>query len=322
MSVLALVLIAPAVALTLPLALSKRGLGPEGPVGAHMVTIPLALLGAAGLAILIGKGLWACFPYARTLAAGLLCGYVALMTLLPILALRPGLARAACLLILAAELAAGVAGVMDVAPGPLRMSSGLVLAAAGLGGWGVLGAWAVAAAANAARAAEADARRMDAFEREQAAFEAGEWAKLPPSPGLWQLIQFVDSRNPDVRAACRAAIAARPTLEAELIELLGSGWAKYGADYIVDLYERPPAPLAPAYGKFLEASLREWESTLAQHPNPGIWEPNLNPLLDAAVKIARGGGDLREPLRAWAALLERTRGLEGLAARLQAVLRA
>ena len=322
MSVLALVLIVLSVALTLPLVLASRGYGPEGPVGAHMVTIPLAGLATVGFAILAWRGLWAFFPHARLLAAGLLPGYLVLMTVLPILAVpRAVLVRAACLLIFAAAVAGGLLGVLDAPPAALRIASGAVLGLAGLGGWAIVAGLAVQSAANAARAAEADAQRMSDFDREQSAWAAAEWAKLPPQPALWQLVPFLWCRNPDVQATCRAAAAARPTLEADLIALLGTGWGKYGADYIAHLYEGPPAPLAPAYGKFLEVSLKEWETTLVHHPNAGIWEPNLNPLLDAGAKIARAGGDLRAPLEAWAVLLSKVRGLEHLASRIRDVLR-
>lgn len=325
MAVLALVLILLSVALTLPLVLSARGYGPEGPVGAPMVTIPLALLAAVGFAILAWRGLWAFFPHARLLAASLLPGYLMLMTVFPILAVPRrkghGLVRAACLLIFAAGVVGGALGVMDAPPAALRAASGIVLGLAGLGGWGVVAMMAVGAAANAARQAEADAQRMGQFEREQSAFQAAEWAKLPPNPELWQVIHFVYGVNPEVQAACRASIAARPALEAEMIALLGTGWAKHGADYIADFYAPPPAPLAPAYAGYLMKALKEWETTLLHHPDPGIWEGNLRGTLGAAVKIAQAGGDLRAPLEAWVGLLSKVRGLDPLAARLRDALR-
>src|SRR5262249_43594604 len=58
MSILAEILMLLSGAATLPFVFSKRGPGPEGPVGMHMVTGPVALLGAVALGMAVHAGVW------------------------------------------------------------------------------------------------------------------------------------------------------------------------------------------------------------------------------------------------------------------------
>jgi hypothetical protein len=313
MPVAALVLFAISTTLTLPFVLSRRSLGPEGPVGVHMVTGPIALLQVAAIALLIADGGWDFFRHSAVVYGISLVGYFAAMTLLPIAALPPQrnrtYAQGATLVTLAAGLAAAAVAIPEDSPVALRAATGAVLALPALGGWGILVALVVQSQVNTVRRAAADAERLDTFEREQAAFDAGEWAKLPPDAELWQLIPYTHSRNENVRRECRERIAARPDLEADMIELLGTGWAEHALAYLRDAYPLPRAPLAPAYGAFLEKQVVTWSATLPHDPNAGSWELNLLPMFDVAEQVVADGGDLREPLEKWRELLASSRGL-------------
>lgn len=316
MLILALVLFAFSTLLTLPLVCTTKGMGPEGPVGIHMLTIPLALLQIAGIAILIHRGLWDFFPHARAVFDVSLVGYLIAMTILPVLALPPqsgrGYARFATLAILAACFTAAVAAMAPAPPLALRVATGAVLALPTLAGWAMLVGFGVQSQLNALRKMEADAERDDEFRKGQIAFDAGEWAKLPADAGLWQLITYTHSFNEDVQRDCRARIAARPALQEDMIALLGTGWAEHAIRYLRDAYPLPFGPLAPAFAAFLEAEHERWRTQLEGQSNAGTWEANIRGHFDVAGKIVKDGGDLKAPLEKWRALLKASPGLGGL----------
>lgn len=318
MSILALVLMLLSAAVTVPFLLLKKGPGPEGPVGMHMVTAPGALLGSVALGIAVFAGVWDFGSGAKAIECAALPGYAIAMTLLPILALpnadRRGLATAATAAALAAGIAASGAPGIWPAPLALRIATGVPLAAVALGGWGVVGALYLQSLRNAAAVAADREEQHNRFEEERIKFDGAEWAKLPETPGLWQLIQYTHSPNTEVRNACHAKIAARPALEADTIALLGTGWAQHALAWLEGFYTLPMAPLAPAYSAYLEKELGQWTTTLANDVNPAKWEANLRPILAVAAKIAKAGGDVRAPLQRWHQVLSKTRGLEVSAA--------
>jgi hypothetical protein len=176
----------------------------------------------------------------------------------------------------------------------------------------------VASQRAAFRKMEEDAERERKFDEDQTAFDAGEWAKLPAEAGLWQLIPYTHSRSEAVRTACRARIAARPSLEADMAALLGTGWAMHAVAYLRDAWPLAYAPLAPAFGAFLEKELPGWTTTL-HGANPMSWEANISGYFDVAGKIVKEGGNLREPLEKWRSLLEET-GMGGLATTVKGLL--
>jgi hypothetical protein len=203
-------------------------------------------------------------------------------------------------------------------PAPLVAAS-VAVALVALAGWAMVAGFVFATQRNALRrAAEQEVRQSD-FERERAAYDEREFQKLPADPGLWQLIQFTHSFHPEVQRACLARIAAKPELERETIELLGTGWAQHALHWLRDFYPLPRKSLAPAYATFLDAELERWEKSLAHDPNPGGWEVNLNVYFDLAEKMVADGGDLRAPLGRWREFLTRTKGLGGLARRIESI---
>jgi hypothetical protein len=162
------------------------------------------------------------------------------------------------------------------------------------------------------RRAREDARRDAEFAARKIVEDAAEWAKLPADAPLSKLIQHTHSLNEGVRRDCRARIAARPALGEEMIRLLGTGWAGHAVDCLRDAWPLPYAPLAAAFGSFLQRELETWRTTLERPGSAASWELNLRGRFEVAAKIVAEGGDLRGPLEAWDALLAGTQGLEGL----------
>ncbi len=301
------------------LTFSRQRFGPEGPVGAHMITLPLALVQAVGLGFGVHGGLLAdtVLPAAALYAA--LPGYVVAMLFLPILTNAPRqrfLMRAGVALALGGGALAFAGAATSTAPLALVGALG-PLVVGGVGCFVVLQFFAQQAR-NAAAQASADAERMDRFEREQSEFQRSEWAKLPPQPELWQLIQFTHAMAPEVRAEARAKLAALPDLEGAMRDLLGTGWAKHAIDTLRDAYPLSLAPLLPALAPLYRREAKSWESSLAG-PNPGSWCGNLAPWIDVAERAAKDGADVRACMTSWAHLLAGKPGLESLAARARAL---
>ncbi len=303
---------------------SRRGYGPEGPVGAHMVTAPLALLVAIAQAVGAAAGSLGAVglpPVALYLA---LPGFVVTMSVAPIVSgggrqaewVRVGAFAALLGSLLVLHGAAFGEG------GPVLSIVGLVLVGATAAvGYGLLLALFGQSVRNEAIAARDEVDRLSAFERTQSEYQRAEWAKLPADAELWQLIQFAYAFPPEVRAQCRERIAALPDPTAAMDGLLRSGWAPHALRYLAEAFPSSTAPLAEALSTFLLADVSRWERELDPRGNPGSWYANLLGHVDAATRVAKDGGDVTAAMAAWAGLLAGKRGLEPLAARARALSR-
>lgn len=318
MLVVANVLLALCGGLALLITSTSKGAGPEGPVGAHMITAPLAL----GQAIAIGMALalGGLAPLGVPPAVGYLTlpFYFVGMVVLPIAALGPRWrvpARVAAF--------AGVSGSALLLDGPALLPASIwpvligsvgVFLVAGVG-FGMLATWFVQSERNRAAVERHRLEQEKEYEVSQTAYELAEWQKLPIAPELWQLIQFTHSRHPEVRAQCRARIAALPDLSGEMQALLGTGWAEHALGFLRDGYPISRAPLTAAFAKVLEDGCEKWKTTLDTAPQPGTWYCNVAYFVDVAEKLTADGGDVSAGMAAWAELLEGKRGLEPLAQR-------
>lgn len=297
--------------------LTAKHTGPEGPVGAHMVTAPLALGQALALGLGIGAGRLAPLGLPTPLLWLMLPGLVVSLTVLPITALgrrRRGLSRlGVCAAVLGGGLTLDGSGLLQGigALGPLANS---------LVGYGMLSALWLQSVRNQVVHARAEVERQSTFEQEQAQWQLGEWQKLPAAAAPWQLIQFTHSFHADVKTQCLQRLGALPDLEAAMQQLLGTGWAEHALPYLRDHYPRSRAPLAPALSAFLLQECERWTSSL-RGPQPGSWYANLQKHIEVAELCAGDGGDVRQAMQQWATMLTGKRGLESLqqrAARLAA----
>ncbi|MBS1826194.1 MAG: hypothetical protein JST93_12800 [Acidobacteria bacterium] len=315
---LANVLLALSALPTILLALETRRGGPEGPVGFHMITAPLALLQVIALAIAIHRGVFDFIPTGRPLSYGLLVPYFIGMTILPFFALERDFTGPLSKLGMVLVVAACFASVNRL---PGMMLSSAVLSLACLGGITMVAAECKQYFVNAAATVTADRDRISAFEESQSKWQAEEWAKLPENPALWQLIQFTHPFNKEVKQQCLTKIAALPNLEQEIVKLLGTGWAEHALPYLVDHYTGRFAPFAPAYAEFLNKQFDHWEPQLSNNPHAGNWAVNLYRHFDVAERIVKDGGDLRAPLQRWLRLFEHAQGLGMLKQRVKMLLR-
>jgi len=322
---LANVLLVVSGAVLLLLAFSPKRSNPEGPVGAHLVTLPLAIgqVGAVALAVaggaVVDLGVSAAWLY------GALPGQLVALTALPILALEPSKGARWRVAVVLAVL--GVALLVDghaLAPGTAalqRIGAVLVVGAAAIG-YGMLAALLVQEQRNAVASARAAVTRQSDFEARQAEFQLGEWRTVAADAPLWRLVQFTHAFHPDVQRECLARIAALPDLDAAMADTLTTGWAEQALGYIRDHYPRSRAALAPALATYLDAERGRWRKTLDGAPLPGSYFGNLMKFVEVALKVQADGGDLRAPMGRWADLLQGRRGLEPLADQARALARA
>lgn len=289
--------------------------GPEGPVGAHMVTGPLALLQAAALGIAFSHASWAELGIARGWLYLTLPGYVVASTALPILAIERqwrSLVRVA--------IVAAVVGAVLTANAPVWSEGAAAPGITGLAlvgvqsciGYAMLLAFWLQIEGNRMRAAKADVERHDEFEAKQAQWQRSEWAKLPADAELWQLIQFAHAFAPEVKAQCLERITRLPELEQKMQALLGTGCAGHALAYLDDHYPLRFGPLAGPFHAFLLEECRRWESSLRDDGNAGTWYYNLVRFFTIGERIAADGGDVREGMRQWSQRLAGKRGLEQL----------
>ncbi len=299
--------------LGLLLVASMKRTGPEGPVGMHMVTAPLALGQAIAVACGLGAGALAETGWFATAVGWALPGYVVAMTALPFAALSSRWRAAALAAVVAAV--AGAAGAIDGVHAHAVVSwiGGALVVATGLGGYGLLAALWLHVERNRAAADAADAERMDEYQRTQSAWELGEWNKLPANAELWQLIQFAYALNEDVQEQCQARIAAIEDLDRQMAALLRTGWAEHALRYVAQDYPQSRAPLAPSLAPFLDAECTKWEAHLRGAPLPQSWAVNLTKYVDCMVAVIADGGDLKSQATRWRTMLQGIRGLSPLA---------
>lgn len=170
-----------------------------------------------------------------------------------------------------------------------------------------------------------DARTGYTFIPEVAEGEPGfsEWEQAvyesfgSPYGPLNLMLRFTQSRNPEIAAGTRARVASRPYLPQDLVTLLGQYAApdqQRALRYIVDQYQGPLAPFAPAWTELLDYHLRDAQLTLpyCQGPQRAESEAQLLLYVLGARKIQQAGGDLRPVLERWRAYLQAHPDLEEL----------
>jgi hypothetical protein len=302
----------------LVLVLADRRTGPEGPVGAHMITGPLALAQVLAMALALWAGTMTGTGWLAPAVGWSLPGYFVALLALPIVALERR-RRSYVMPTVVASLA-GCALVVDGAAwrSELAFVGGALVLAAGAIGYGILLAMWLQSVNNRARAAAAEIERDDKFQREQSAWQLGEWRKLPKDAELWQLIQFVHALHPEVEAECQARIAALPDLDAKMAALLRTGWAEHALRYVAREYPHSRRALAPALAPFLDAECRKWEEQLRTAPRPETWSVNLDKYVECIRAVIADGGDLQAQAARWRKMLRSIRGLSPLAQQLEA----
>ncbi len=203
---------------------------------------------------------------------------------------------------------------------PVYWVSVILLSGAALAGWGLAGTGAFYCIKKdlVRSALQAQKEREQEDHREQ--WEIAEYAKLNDSASLYALLQFMWSRNDQVRQQAREQVSSFPGLDDKLIELLDQDYEEV-ISYVANVYENPPAKLAPAWGRMLERQLKKWDS-LQHDQYAGKWENNLLNYFEGAQKIQLPGGSLRYELLLWHQHLQKCKGLGNLSGYVESLLQS
>jgi Sec-independent protein translocase protein TatA len=202
---------------------------------------------------------------------------------------------------------------------PIHLLAVILLGAAALTGWGVAAKgifhYIKKEVEQANQQVQKERKQQD--QREQ--WEIAEYAKLGESPSLYALLQFVWSRNDQIRKQARDKVSGFPQLDEKLIELIDKD-NEEAISYIAKLYENPPTTLAPAWARMLKRQLKKWDS-LQFDDHAGTWENNLKNYFEGAKKIQMAGGSFSAELRAWHEHLLKCKGLDNLATFVKSLLK-
>lgn len=299
-------------AMLLLMALPGRPTRGEAFVGAHLVTGPIALVFGAGAALVLWQ---APLPAAVALVLLLLApGFLVGLTFLPLAACggrRARLVKAVVLVVVASPFAIGHGAAAHAA---LPWAGALVLAAVGAGGSWVLveQPWR-RLRARVAAALRTGAREPSAWEREQAEWQRGEWAKVPADASVAALLPHARSLAPDVRTACHERLAAHADLDAALATALRAPEPSDALWYVAHLYPRSRRPFAAPIAELLARLRATWPERLRADPHERPWTGDLLPTFECAVAVLLAGGDVRAELRAWHAELATMPKFTGLA---------
>jgi hypothetical protein len=303
--------------------LTQQPTGPEGPVGAWLLLLIPCLFVAILVFALFAKGSLNFIPGGGlvqfVIAVGILITFsIAIFALLGRYnSVVQGLFIAVPFLILA-----GCAAIIHQSgfpnPGLVQFVAAILLGGTALTGWGLAGTGIfIYVQKDLERAAQrAQAEREQEEQREQ--WEVAEYGKLDDSAPLNTLLPFTWSRNNQVRQQAREQVSSFPELDDKLIELLDQDYEE-AISYVADVYENPPAKLAPAWGRMLERQLKKWD--ILQHDQyAGKWENNLLDYFEGAQKIQLAGGSLHNELLLWHKHLLKCKGLWSLAAFVKSLL--
>ncbi|MCB0630468.1 MAG: hypothetical protein R2824_22250 [Saprospiraceae bacterium] len=297
-------------------AVSQQPTGPEGPVGGWLLLVfPFLFLTILGL-LLLSKGSLNFIPGGRPVQILVLAGVLVTFSV----SVLGGFSRYDSLiqkLIISVPylILAGFAGVIHQSDLPnsrvVHLVAAIVLGATALAGWGVAGRGIFLYLKKDMERAAQRTQEEQAQEEEHEQGEIAEYAKLDDSAPLGALLRFTWSRNAAIRQQALERVSRFPGLDDQLIELLDQS-SEDAVSYIANVYENPPARLAPAWGKMLERELKKWDS-LQYNEHAGTWEQNLKPYFKGAQKIQLAGGSLHNELQLWHQHLQKCKGLGSLA---------
>jgi len=285
--------------------------GPEGPVGAWLLFLFPCLLITILVMTFAGRGLMSFVPGGRlvqivvavgiviTLGTAYFAGLDKHNSVVPVL-----LNSVPYLLLIGCAALIHRQNFPD--PRVATWIAAVLLGSAALAGWGLMGVGALVSLREKAAQTSQQYAQHQADEQVYEAEEVNEYRALPPDAPLAAVLHFAWGRSATVRAEARERVSHWPELDDALVQLLDNkdSWA---ISYVASIYEKPPAKLAPAWGRMLEYQFSAW-NVLQYEEYAAKREPELRPFFDGAGKIQGAGADLRPQLRPWYELLRRARG--------------
>jgi hypothetical protein len=301
--------------LLLLLTLPGRPARGEALVGAHLYTGPVALLYGAGVAF----ALWvAPLPLAAVVSLTAALPLVVVgMTFLPLAAHVRGPVRG-----VKAAMCAVVAAPFAMTHGAELRASLPIAGAVVVAAVAAVTAWELAAprlrrlGGRALLRLRGGAREPSEWERGQAEWQRGEWARVPTDAGVPVLLSHARSLAPDVRTACHERLAAHADLDAALAAALRGEAPADALWYLAHHHPRSRAAFAAPVAELLARLRTTWPERLRADPHPRPWTGDLLPALECAVAVLHAGGDVRAELRAWQRELATIPALRGVATEL------
>ena len=297
--------------------------GPEGPIGVWLMVLFPCLLITVLLMTLAGKGLMSFVPGGRFVQVLIAVGIVIILGTAyfanldkhnPLLSVL--LDSVPYLLLIGCAVLIHRQNFSD--PRVATWIAGILLGSAALVGWGFMG---VGAFITLREKAAEDSQRYAQHQADEQTYEAqevNEYRALPADAPLGAVLSFIWGRSATIRAEARERVSHWPELDDALIQLLDqkNSWA---INYVASIHEKPPAKLAPAWGRMLEYQLSAY-NVIQYEEYASTRESELRPFFDGARKIQQAGGDLKPQLRPWYELLHKSKGLDGLASSVKAML--
>jgi hypothetical protein len=306
--------------------LTQEPSGPEGAVGAWLLLLIPCLFVAVLVFVMVGKELLNFIPGGSLIqfvtAVGILITFsIAIFgtvdrhqynwVIQGLVITVPSLILVACAVIIH----------QTDFPNPkfIHLLAAIILGAAALTGWGLAAKGIFHYMKNEVERANQQVQKEREQQDQREQWEIAEYAKLADSPSLYSLLQFVWSRNDQIRKQAREKVSSVPQLDEKLIELIDQD-SEEAITYLAKVYENPPAKFAPAWGKMLERQLKKWDS-LQYDEHAGTWENNLKGYFEGAKKIQIAGGSLHTELMAWHEHLLKCKGLGNLTAFVKSLLK-
>jgi hypothetical protein len=137
------------------------------------------------------------------------------------------------------------------------------------------------------------------WERNQAAWQRGQWQQVPADASVAMLLCHARSLAPDVRAACHARLAAHADFEPGIAAALRSEQPGQALWYVTHHCPRSPSTFAAPVRELLARLRATWPERLRHDPHPRPWAGDLIDALDCATAVLLAGGDVRAELQAW-----------------------
>lgn len=309
------------VALGLALLLSVRHAywGPEGPVGGWLLMLPYLFMTALVTVLLIALGTFSWVPGGRWTCFALWVGLMITFSVSGYYAMsevetkyEQFAALSGWLLLLGCFVAVNAS--------PSVTAKTVIGATLGLGsvaGWLQIVVWLSEYSNEQAQLAQSKVAHAQEFQEQQAA----EFRALGKDAPLWNYLGYMYISNEELRKECHEIIANRADRDEKLIEYLRNEvMASAATRYIGEFHPAPGPVLAPAFAQRSDLVLSQIEEVDKSDQLSERSYSDIQDIIRAAIKIQKGGGDLKPQLEKWQSYLKRFKNTSELVAEIDQAL--
>ncbi len=262
--------------------LRRQPTGPEGPIGVWLLLLIPCLFVAVMLFVLAAKGLLDSVPGGHLIQCGAAVGVLLMfgIALFGTLDRQDGLVQG-LLMIVPYLILVGCAAIIHHTYLPdsrlVHWGAALVFGGSAVAGWGLAGMGIFLYMKTDLERSAQQVQKEREQEDQNKQWEVAEHAKLDDSASLYSFLQFIWSRNDQVRHQAQEKVHRFPGLDGKLVELIDLDCDE-AISYIAKLCDNPPAKFAPSWGRMLARQMKKWD-TPQYDEHAGTWEQNLNPIL-------------------------------------------